>query len=549
VAHQFPRQPPFAVGPGLRPSVPDPFALAARRFERTGAELYLHDPVGFARDCVRWKPGESLAPYQTEVLSKLVQKRRVAVRGPHGLGKTTTKAFAILWFAITREGCKIDWKIPTTAGSWSQLRNYLWPEIHKWATRIDWGRLEMAPWRPDRELLTFDIKGRYGQAFASSPAKTELIEGAHADHIFFVFDESKAIPADIFDAAEGALSGDQEGIGGREAYALAQSTPGEPQGRFFDIHQQKEGLTDWWVRHVRKTEVIAAGRMSPVWAEMRKLQWGLSSGVYQNRVEGEFFVQDSDSVIPVSWVEAANDRWVEWDRSGRPNQPGVEVFGADIARGGGDLTSIARRTGSVVSVVTTWNLADTTKIALRLKRKMAHQTDLAVVDVIGVGSGVVDLMRRWNVPVVAFNAARKSRRKDRSGMFGFVNQRAAMWWLLRETLDPAFAPTLAIPPDDDLLGELTAPKWRLKLDKIQVESKDDIRKRLGRSTDKADAVCQTMLTDAEFNQEPGHDEAEVFAYTDQVADAEMFVGWGEQQTDYPGPDYYRSQDLGRRDYT
>lgn len=505
--------------PSLPLSTPDPFAFAARRFERSGAQLYLHDPVGFATDCIIWPPGEGLTSYQRGSLTDLVTTRRVAVRGPHGLGKTTTNALAMLWFSITRESSKIDWKIVTTAGSWHQLEHYLWPEVHKWAVRVDWKRLGLPAWREDRELLSLNIKLRYGSAFAAASTRVELIEGAHADHILFVFDESKAIRPDTFDAAEGALNGNGE------AYALAQSTPGEPQGRFYDIHQQKLGYQDWKAIHVTKSAVIEAGRMSAVWAENRLAQWGFSSPVYQNRVEGEFFIQDSDAVIPTSWVEAANERWVEWERSGKPEQEGIEVFGADIARGGADLTAVAKRVGSVIYEVVTWNLADTTKIAVRLKRRMRHQTDLAVIDSIGIGAGVVDLMRRWKRNVIAFNASKRSKRRDRSGLYGFKNQRAAMWWMMREALDPAFDATLAIPPNDDLLGELTAPKWRIVGDKILVEAKDDIRKRLGRSTDLADSTCHTLLVDSEFNHEPDADSPDTFAFTDQVDEDEGVFGW------------------------
>jgi hypothetical protein len=70
-----------------------------------------------------------------------------------------------------------------------------------------------------------------------------------------------------------------------------------------------------------------------------------------------------------------------------------------------------------------------------------------------------------------------------------------MWWAMRELLDPAFEPDVAIPRDDQLIGELTAPKWdETASGKIKVESKEEIRKRLDRSTDLADAVLQTFAS-------------------------------------------------------
>lgn len=67
------------------------------------------------------------------------------------------------------------------------------------------------------------------------------------------------------------------------------------------------------------------------------------------------------------------------------------------------------------------------------------------------------------------------------------------WWHLREALDPAYEARLALPPDDLLVGDLTAPHWRVTSSgRIQVESKDDIKKHLGRSTDDGDAVMQAL---------------------------------------------------------
>lgn len=505
---------------GIRPrsalSAPDPFEIAARRFEVTGAALFLRDPVRFATECFVWPDGEAPTSYQLSTYADLQANRRVATRGPHGLGKTTTAAQAVLWFAITREAARIDWKAILTAGSWHQLTAYLWPEIHKWAGRLRWDVLQMDPWRPERELLTQGIRLRHGAASAASPGRTELIEGAHADELLFVFDESKAIPTAVFDAAEGALSGTGA------CFALMQSTPGPPQGRFFEVHSRKPGLEDWKAKHVTLDEAIAAGRVSRAWADQRRLQWGEESAIYRNRVLGEFHQTEADSVVPLSWIDSAVERWHEWNET-KQMPHGRDVYGIDVARGGADLTAIAHRIGHVVRSLREYNIGDTTKIAVRAKNLMVNQTDLSVVDTIGVGAGVVDIMRRWGLNVHAFNASRKSKRRDRIGDFGFVNQRSAMWWLMRESLDPSFDPTLCLPPDENLAAELSAPKWRLKGDKVQVESKDDIRERLGRSTDRADATCQTLLTDSEWNDPPKFSDGDgVFAYTDGREDDGVF---------------------------
>lgn len=492
-----------------------PFEFAARRFERKGAQLYFRDPVGFSRDCFSWKAGESLTVYQSEVLQSLNDHRRIAVRGPHGLGKTTTKAHALLWFAITRDALQMDWKVITTASAWRQLEAFLWPEIHKWARRLRWDKLNRDPFNEISELQTLNLKLDYGAATAVATSRKDYIEGAHADQILYIFDEAKAIPADIFDAAEGAFSTD--GVGQIEAYALCQSTPGEPQGRFYDIHRRKPGFEDWKVRHVTAREAISAGRMSIKWFEQRRRQWGTDSAMFANRALGEFHSSDEDSVIPLSWVEAANERWYAWNDTGRPETPGRKILGTDVARGGADRTVIAIRQGWVVSDLYEYNLADTVEVANRAQLLAPHQTDLHVVDVIGVGAGVVDTLRSRRLNVIGFNASRGNSMRDRSGEMGFKNNRSAMWWRMREALDPAFNPTLALPDHEQLTADLTAPKFKIEKTFYVVESKEDIRKRLGRSPDFGDAVCQTLCTDAAFNEnllEP----VQVFSYAPDQTD-------------------------------
>lgn len=454
----------------------------------------MHDPVGWSRQFVYWRDGQALAGYQDEILDGLVTHRRIAVRGPHGLGKTADNALALLWFATTRDAAGIDWKVITTAGAWRQLEKYLWPEIHKWAHRLRWDRLGRAPFREGRELLDLSLGLRYGEAFAVASTDAALIEGAHADQILYVYDEAKAIPPTIWDAAEGAFSGATDG---REAYALAQSTPGEASGRFYEIHTRKPGLEDWHARHVTLTETIAAGRVSQEWADRRARQWGSDSAVYANRVLGEFHSSDEDAVIPLAWVELANDRWRAWKDRVSVETFGRRIVGVDVARSGEDLTAMAIRQGDVVEEIRTDAKQDTMATAGKVGGLLKDGTDtaVAVVDTDGLGAGVTDRLRELGHRVVAFHAGARTDRKDRSGELGFVNVRSAAWWNLREMLDPTYGECVALPPDAELIGDLTAPHWTVQSgSKIAVESRDSLVARLGRSPDRGTAVMQAFWT-------------------------------------------------------
>jgi hypothetical protein len=106
-----------------------------------------------------------------------------------------------------------------------------------------------------------------------------------------------------------------------------------------------------------------------------------------------------------------------------------------------------------------------------------------------VGSSVYDHLRGvLGAAAVPMNSAEATPAKDRSGQLGSVNRRAEWWWRLREALDPATGDSLALPPDPSLLADLCAPQWKLAARGIQIEAKEDIIRRIGRSPDKGDSA-------------------------------------------------------------
>lgn len=450
--------------------------------------------MAFVHDCIRFKPGQAPTPYQDEVAGELIARRRIGVRGPHGLGKTALAAWLTLWGVLTVE----DVKVPTTASAWRQLTKFLWPEIHKWAAQLRWEKIGREPFTRD-ELLTLALKlGPTKEAFAVASDNAALIEGAHAERILYIFDEAKVIPDPTWDAAEGAFAGAGADTAA-EAYALAISTPGAPVGRFFDIHARRPGLEDWWTRHVRLEEAIRAGRISGEWAEDRRRQWGETSAVYMNRVLGEFASSEESGVIPLAFVEMANERWREWADAGRSlpvdadtkTVVPMDMVGVDVARSGEAKTVLALRYGDIITELRAYTKEDTMETTGRIVAAL-RKGGKAVVDVIGVGAGVVDRLREqgYRKQTVAFNAAEKTTWRDRSGELEFLNVRAAAWWNLRELLETE---AIALPPNDMLTGDLTAPTWRQTSGgKIKIESKDEIAKRIGRSTDYGDAVVQAF---------------------------------------------------------
>lgn len=468
---------------------------------------YRNDWTALVHDCIKWTNKESGPTfYQDEILANIPIKKRVSVRGPHGLGKTAMASWVILSFALTRDG--EDWKCPATASAWRQLTKYLFPELHKWARKLDWDKIGRPPFSKF-ELLTLNLKLSTGEAFAVASDNAATIEGAHANELLYLFDESKAIPDNTFDAAEGAFSGAgaDSTING---YAFAISTPGAPMGRFYDIQQRKAGYHDWWVKHVTLEDAIKAKRISREWAKNREKQWGIKSALYQNRVLGEFAVEDTDTIIPLTWVEKANQRWDEWNENGRPGK--LTTVGLDIGGGGefGDKTVFALcYDGNKVDTLKKIDRGDTETATMQttgITKSLIENTEAVLIpDVIGIGLGVYHRLneirqemeakkKKVSWDVYAFNAAESTDEKDISEQFEFFNKRSAAWWLMREMLEPDNNFEIALPYDDALTGELTAPTYKVMSNgKIRVEAKDEIKKRLhGRSTDSADAVIQAL---------------------------------------------------------
>jgi hypothetical protein len=436
-----------------------------------GIVLFVRDVLGV----------DNIKPYQVRILRALIKHKRVAVRGPHGLGKTAVAAWFVLWLITCHDN---DVKVVTTASKWKQLKEYLWPEVRKWARTANWDKLGVTL-RRNKELLDMEIKLQGKRAFATASNDHEAIEGAHAHTLGYVFDEAKAIPNNVFDAAEGAFSTAGEDTDDT-AYALMISTPGFAAGRFYEVHKRKPGYEDWHVIHVTLEEVIAAGSMSQEWADKRKRQWGENSGIYKMRVLGEFDTTGENTLIALDWIEAANDRWHACGGKG----DGARSLGVDPARFGQDKTGIADKVGNVIESVEYHTKEDTMQTTGRTIHKSGNDKNLKIgVDVDGVGGGVVDRLNELGYNVIGINAGSKSIAVDVSGEIGFRNKRSEMWWMMRELLDPANEHDIALPPDDLLTGDLTAPTYKYtSTGQIQVESKDEIRARIGRSTDGADCV-------------------------------------------------------------
>lgn len=210
-------------------------------------------------------------------------------------------------------------------------------------------------------------------------------------------------------------------------------------------------------------------------------------------LDGDFkagMEDDAYQVIPTAWVDAAMDRWEP-----RNNKGDMTSMGVDVARGGRDQTIISRRHGSWFDDLVCLEGGQTPDGPTVATQTVRYRRDQAPVhiDVVGWGSSPFDFLNTNGVHAVPVNGASKSNRKTLDGRLSFVNYRAEMWWKMREALDPNVRDLIALPDDTALRADLCAPTWKLASNGIQIESKDEIIKRLGRSPDRGDAVCMANI--------------------------------------------------------
>lgn len=517
--------------------------FASSLADRLDADARSADPVGW----IGAELGEYLWAGQQLVCQSVVQHRYTAVPASHGLGKSRSAADIALWWMST----KPDPFVVTSAPTAAQVSAILWREIaaQKEANQVP-GRITMSGFPQFHSGDRLVGIGRKPSDYADS-----TFQGIHALNVLVIFDEAAGVPAGLWDQADGLMTNSN-------ARMLVIGNPTDPTSQFATVCRPGSGwnvirldglrsplLTEAAVApfpelaQLMATEGIPYSTeqvperltqllTGPQWIAERIRRWGVDSALWMARVRGIFPAEaDADAVIPLAWVIAAQDRWTNaWSGNApRFTPPGRSVIGVDIGRSDdGDENVAARRHGHIVHPLQTWRVKDLEQTKARVAGMLrAEPNAVAVVDEIGVGAGVLDGLRAMACSAVGFVAGAKSEGTDRNGEFTFKNLRAEAWWRLREALDPAHDPDLCLPADDDqLAADLTAPRWKLVgRGEVLVEAKDDIRKRLGRSTDRGDAVVMSMWQSTMAGAAPDVARWGDNAPTEQTPDAEIIAEW------------------------
>lgn len=439
---------------------------------------WARDPFGFVTEALRAVP----ADWQREVLQEIGaalaapdEAVRLAVASGHGVGKSALVAWVLLWAMATR----IDTRGVVTANTETQLRTKTWAELAKWLRkwdRRDWfeftstslasrvaghdktWRLDLVPW-----------SGTNAEAFA----------GLHnqGQRTIVVFDEASAIPDVIWDTTEGAFTD-----GRTELLWLVFGNPTRNTGRFRECFAR---FAHRWRCHrvdSRQVEITNKAQLAR-WVE----DYGEDSDFVRVRVRGVFPRAGSMQFIDGDAIEEAMRREIV------PDAEEALVIGVDVARFGDDRSVIYPRRGRdarsrlpiVLRGVDTMTLAGkVTEVAAQ------YRADTIFVDEGGVGGGVVDRLRQLGVPnVIGVNFAGRPDGWAPEGTGPlFANKRAEIWGRLKEWLKAG-----AIVDDPALAQDLGGLEYGYDAkNAIQLERKDDMKKRGLASPDLGDALALTF---------------------------------------------------------
>lgn len=467
--------------------------------------VYRDDPVAFVEDHL----GETTWSLQRDILRSVRDNRRTAVPACHAPGKSHTAARIVAWWSVIHPpGTAMT---VTTATTFRQVKNILWPHIRRVARKHDLpGAKEMSlvEWKIDGELSAF--------GFSAADNDESAVQGIHAPNFLIVVDEAGGIGTKLGGAMEALMTG------GNTRMLLIGNPSTEEEDTWFEkcctsplfnvIRIPADATPNFTGEDVGMCQScpptvpdhpLSDHLVDQRWVDEVVDAFGPESPFVEARVHARFPTHVANRVMPFSWVEQA----VENDD---PDEADWIKYGVDIAAGGGDEMVIAKIDGWTAEVVhavagsANRNAVDVAGVILRHIRegeREAKERNLkpprVKVDATGVGWGVVSLLETWGAEgkhgceIVGVHVGGKASESER-----FVNQRAEMWWMGRELVQPVPRPDgdgrrqrVRLNIERITIAQFAGPLYSTDTSgRIVIEKKTQMKSRGVRSPDRAEAI-------------------------------------------------------------
>jgi len=407
-----------------------------------------------------------------------------AVEGATGTSKTFVAACIALWFLWNFENSLVI----TTAPKEKQLQLNIWKEIGKLYPRFRCGEmtkllLRMNPPSDDWALFGFTAGVRAEEVDASATKA----QGFHAEHMLVITEETPGIAEAIMNAFQNTSIAPHNII-------LALGNPDHQLDTLHRFSQQSN------VEHIvisgfdapnvvlRDPNFIPGAQSEEGLKRLLSRYHSPDNPLYQSRARGISPQQSREALIRWEWLLAARER------ERRKTFEGPRALGVDVANSeDGDKAAIARGQGSILLEVEDFQCPNANRLGSDVFAEMKRMTiapAMVAVDGVGVGAGTVNELQRLGAQITNIISSEKPvdiYADGRELAEQFDNLRSQMWWQLRVDLEDPNS-TLCFPDDESLFADLMTPKWGTRNGKIVVQPKEEMKKKLGRSPNKGDAV-------------------------------------------------------------
>ena len=446
----------------------------------------LQDPRNwklYPREVLSYVWGIKLHDTAEEIILSVLENQCTAVKGCHESGKTYIGAAIMHWWLCS----SVDSIIVTTAPSEDAVERLIWRDYHDIFNNGPTGIYPTYPLKTEHSISDkWYAVGRTARA-----ENAAYFQGFHTrGRVLYIIDEGSGVDPIFFDARHRFASKPHDRV-----LMLCNPYPANTEAhRCFkskDWHCITVSAFD--TPNVKAGEVVIPGMVQKEQVDKWRNDFGEDSVFWKTRVLAEFYEDGDAGLIPLSWWDAAVAKWKRMKAENAiPDENTAQ--GIDVSTEGQDETIAFRCNLNFVQEADVIDNPDTTAIARRAERYAVQGYETAV-DAIGVGTGVVSTMRNdaqekgLDYRVTAYKGSEGTAMKDKSGELGFANLRSYAYWLLRESMNPNAPDSLALPDDPKLKEDIVGLKYReVAGGKIQVEEKQAVVKRLGRSPDRGDAL-------------------------------------------------------------
>jgi phage terminase large subunit len=442
------------------------------------------DAVKFVRDVFHAEPDA----WQHDALDYLSRpgRKRLALKACAGPGKSAVLAWAgwhrLLCFAAKNEHPK-GIAVSMTG---ENLRRNLWAEMARWRNESEL-LLRAFEWTSER-IFSKDHAETWFLSATSWPKTADpetvgrTLSGLHSRFPFYLIDESGDIPPSLLRSAEQGLTSCEDGLIITAGNTTSQS------GLLYRASVHSRGSQD-----EGKFEVISitadpddpkrTPRVNAAWARQQIADYGRENPWVMAYVLGQFPPGSINALLSSEEVEAAMNR----EPKGGSYEWAIKRIGVDVARFGDDRTVLFPRQGLASFQPAIMRHARGSAVSVDIaNRTMSMMNQLGAHesyfdDTVGWAHGAVDVMRSAgrNVYAIQFDAP--------SGNPRYVNMRAQMWMQMAD-----WVKTGCLPKIPEMVAELATPTYFFSGGKFQIEPKDQVKKRLGRSPDLADALALTF---------------------------------------------------------